>query len=361
MLCRKSKRVFTVNDFLEMVNGGKPEKVPFWFMRQAGRYLPEYRDIRSRSSGFLEMVYSPDVACEVTLQPLRRFDMDAAIIFSDILIIAQALGQNLEFVENYGPKLDPLENGKNIASLGFSRFDEMLEPVYEAVSLTQSAIRENFAGDKALIGFCGAPWTLACYMIEGGNSGAGFLRTKAFSYMREKEFAYLIEMLIQACIIHLQKQVRAGAQAVQIFDSWAGIADAHSFVKWVIEPTKKIVKGLRDIYPDIPIIGFPKGVGGGYLRYVKDTGVDVLNIDSSIDTSFAAAKLQPLAVIQGNLDPACLLAGGEALVFAAEKIIDDLKNKAGGFVFNLGHGIHKDTSMENVEMLVKIIREKGRL
>lgn len=349
-----------MNNFLEMVKGGEPESVPFWFMRQAGRYLPEYRDIRAESKGFLDLVYTPEKACKVTLQPLQRFNMDAAIIFSDILVVPHALGQGVEFIDKRGPKLVRLENGKDISSLSFARFDGMLAPVYEAISLTRSALKSWDLDDKALIGFSGAPWTLACYMIEGGSSGS-FLRTRVFAYQHETAFTALIDTLVEACAAYLQKQIEAGVHAVQIFDTWAGILDSHSFVKWVIEPTRRIVDLVREAHPDVPIIGFPRNAGANYLRYVQDTKVSVISIDSSVDTRWAARSLQPLAVVQGNLDPACLLAGGDALTLAAEKIISDLKNEEGRFVFNLGHGVHKDTPVENVEALVNLIQDQGRL
>ena len=349
-----------MNDFLNVVTGGKPERVPFWFMRQAGRYLPEYRTLRARSSGFLDMAYDPEKACEITLQPMRRFGMDAAIIFSDILVIPHALGRKPEFVEGKGPRLDPLETGKDVASLSLVKFEKVLAPVYEALSLTRGTMDQEGFRDCALIGFCGGPWTLACYMIEGGGS-RDFLKARLFSYQQERNFTALIDMLVEACAACLQKQIEAGAQAVQIFDSWAGVADAHSFAKWVIGPTRRIVELVRSAHPDVPVIGFPRLAGANILRYVQETGVDVIGLDQSVDTRWAARSLQSSVVVQGNLDPACLLAGGDALVLAAEKIIGDLKNENGRFVFNLGHGIHKNTPIEHVDMLVKIIREQGVL
>jgi len=349
-----------MNDFLGMIKGEKVDHIPFWFMRQAGRYLPEYRKLRLESSGFLDMVYTPQTASEITLQPLRRFGMDAAIIFSDILVIPQALGRTVEFVEGQGPKLNPLVCGKDVALLDFRRFDDVLSPAYDAVSTTRDMMnREGFV-DKSLIGFCGAPWTLACYMIEGGSS-RDFLKTKLFAYTQEQDFQALIDILIEACAASLQKQIMAGAQVVQIFDSWAGVTDAHSFVKWVINPTRQIVDLVHSSHPHVPVIGFPRMAGSNYLRYVQDTGVDVISIDQSVDPRWAARALQPLSTVQGNLDPACLLAGGDALIRSVEKIMGDLKSANGRFIFNLGHGIHKDTPVENVEMLVKLIREQGVL
>lgn len=346
-----------------MITGGKPDRVPFWFMRQAGRYLPEYRKSRAESNGFLDMVYSSEKACEITMQPMWRFGMDAAIIFSDILVIPQALGRNLEFIEGEGPKLNPLKTQHDIPSFehskDFSRFEETLSPIYEAISFTRETMNTHGFEEKTLIGFCGGPWTLALYMIEGGSSKDGFMKSRVFTYRYEKVFNRLIDILVEACAKHLIKQVEAGAQTVQIFDSWAGLADFHNFAKWVIEPTYQIVKKVREVYPNIPIIGFPRGAGINYIDYVRNTGVNGVSIDHCIDTSIAARTLQPLAFVQGSLDPACLLAGGEALTFSVQKIIADLKNNAGGFVFNLGHGIHKDTPIENVYKLVEIIKDQG--
>ncbi len=352
-----------MNNFLEMMRGGDPDRVPFWLMRQAGRYLPEYRELRANSDGFLDMAYTPEKACEITMQPMRRFGMDAAIIFSDILVIPHALGRKLEFIEGKGPKLNPLKGRHDIPSFEFSkdfaRFEETLAPVYEAISLTRENMDKNGFSRKGLIGFCGAPWTLALYMIEGGSSKDGFMKSRVFAYSQKRAFNSLIDVLVEACAKHLLKQIEVGAQVVQIFDSWAGLADAHNFAKWVIGPTRRIVKKVREVYPKFPIIGFPNKAGEHYVRYVKDTGVSGISIDHTVDTQIAARTLQPLALVQGNLDPACLLAGGEELALNAQRIIADLKNKAGGFVFNLGHGIHKDTPVEHIEFLARIIKEQG--
>ncbi|MFP4097803.1 MAG: uroporphyrinogen decarboxylase [Alphaproteobacteria bacterium] len=343
-----------------MVRGENPEAVPFWFMRQAGRYLPEYRALRAQSNGFLDMAYTPSKACEVTLQPLRRFGMDAAIIFSDILVVPHALGRDLTFVPGVGPKLDPLETAGDIAALREREIGDVLNPIYDALSLTRETMNVEGFGDKDLIGFCGAPWTLACYMIEGGGS-KDFFKVRRFAYAQEEAFQDLIDILVEASISYLCKKIGAGAQAVQIFDSWAGILDAPSFVKWSIEPTSRIIEQVRLSYPDVPIIGFPRGAGVNYARYVRETSVDVIGTDSLVDTAYAAKELQPLAAVQGNLDPACLLAGGDVMVQRVEQIFSDLKGQNRRFVFNLGHGIHKDTPIEHVELLVKMIRELGAL
>lgn len=342
-------------NFLESLKGHRPDHIPFWFMRQAGRYLPEYRELRARAGSFLDMAYNPDFASEVTLQPIRRYGMDAAIIFSDILVIPHALGQHLEFVAGEGPKLDAIKDASGLSRLNFSKFETVLNPVYEALQKTKAGLQSEGHHGTALIGFCGAPWTVACYMVEGGGS-KDYIDVKRFAYSDPNGFAELIDLLVEASAAYLMNQIEAGAEAVQIFDSWAGALDSSSFKKWVIQPTRKIVDLVRASYPSVPIIGFPRCAGSNYMNYVRDTGVTAVGLDTSVDTRWAAQTLQPLVPVQGNLDPICLLTGGDAMIMAAEKIIGDLKG--GNFVFNLGHGINKDTPPENVEMLVNFIREQ---
>ncbi len=341
-------------NFLEVLKKNKPDHIPFWFMRQAGRYLPEYMELRAKAGGFLDMAYNPAMASEITMQPIRRFGMDAAIIFSDILVIPHALGQHLEFVQGEGPKLNPLRSSSDFSSLNFSRFQQVLSPVHEAISLTKTALKNEGFGSTALIGFCGAPWTVACYMVEGGGS-RDFINVKKLAMQDEKAFTALIEILVESSAQYLIEQINAGAEAVQIFDSWAGALDAQSFRKWVINPTRQIVDLVRSQHPDIPIIGFPRCAGQNYLTYVQDTGVSAISIDQGVDTKWAARTLQSFVPVQGNLDPICLLTGGDAMVMAVEKIIGDLKD--GDFIFNLGHGIHKETPVEHVEQLCALIRE----
>ncbi len=345
-------------NFLEALRGHKPDHIPFWFMRQAGRYLPEYRALRADAGGFLNMAYNPELASEVTMQPIRRFQMDAAIIFSDILVIPHALGQHLEFVQGEGPKLDALRSSSEFSKLNFSRFESTLAPVYEALSKTKTALQTEGFNATSLIGFCGAPWTVACYMVEGGGS-KDFMNVKKLAYADPEGFQGLIDLLVESSAQYLINQINAGADAVQIFDSWAGALDAQSFQRWVVKPTRQIVDLIRDTHPSVPIIGFPRCAGHNYLSYVQDTGVTAVGIDPSVDTKWAARTLQPLAPVQGNLDPIALLAGGDNMILAAEKIIGDLVANHDGknFVFNLGHGINKETPVEHVEQLVKFIRE----
>lgn len=339
--------------FLDVLEKRKGNRIPFWFMRQAGRYLPEYRELRASKNGFLDMAMNPKSATEITLQPVRRYGMDAAIIFSDILVVPYALGQDLDFVAGEGPKLDPLTNAHDIAQLGYKNFDEKLSPVYEALGNVRTALRQEGFDHTALIGFAGSPWTVATYMIEGGSS-RDFLNVKKMAYADSDNFLALIDLLVEATSSYLIKQISAGAEAVQLFDSWAGVLDSDQFCRWVIEPTRRIVKSIREIHPHTPIIGFPKGAGQNYLVYAQDTGVTALGLDAQISTKWAARTLQSLVPVQGNLDPICLLAGGNSLIPAVERIIDDLKD--GPFIFNLGHGINKDTPPEHVEMLVNAIR-----
>lgn len=343
-------------NFLEALNKQQTHHIPFWFMRQAGRYLPEYRELRAKAGSFLDMAYNPDFAAEVTMQPIRRFGMDAAIIFSDILVIPHALGQHLEFVHGEGPKLEAMRSSSDFSKLNYNRFQSTLAPVYQAIKNTRSMLKnENFAS-TALIGFAGAPWTVASYMVEGGGSKE-FLHVKKMAYADPQGFAKLIDLLVEATAAYLIEQVKAGAEALQIFDSWASALDSHQFKRWVIQPTREIVKLVKAEYPHVPIIGFPRCAGYNYITYIQETGIDAVSLDHQIDTKWAARALQVQVPVQGNLDPICLLAGGDALKLAAEKIIADLSG--GSFIFNLGHGINKDTPIEHVEQLVKIIKAKG--
>lgn len=341
-------------NFLEVLGKRKTDRIPFWFMRQAGRYLPEYRELRAKAGSFLDLAYNPEYASEVTLQPIRRYGMDAAIIFSDILVIPHALGQSLDFVQGEGPKLDALQNSADISRLNFSKFESTLNPVYEALQKTKAGLQNEGHHGTALIGFCGAPWTVACYMVEGGGSKE-FINVKKMAYSDPEGFAALIELLVESSAQYLINQINAGAEAVQIFDSWAGALDAQSFNKWVVKPTRQIVDLVRNTHPHVPIIGFPRCAGANYFNYIQNTGVTAVSLDTSVDTVWAARMLQPLVPVQGNLDPICLLTGGDAMILAAEKIMGDLS--AGGFIFNLGHGINKDTPPEHVEALANFIRD----
>ncbi|MBX2834325.1 MAG: uroporphyrinogen decarboxylase [Micavibrio sp.] len=337
---------------LKVLQGECFDVPPFWFMRQAGRYLPEYRELRAEKGGFLAMAFDPKAACEITLQPIRRFQMDAAIIFSDILVVPMALGQHLEFVAGEGPKLEALADTQDLCRLSDKHFD-VLDPVFEALNLTRAGLKQEGFESTALIGFAGAPWTVATYMIEGGSS-KDFYKTRLWSYRDPEGFQALMDMLVETTARYLIKQVEAGAEALQIFDSWSGALDPISFEKWSIAPTKEIIARVKAVHPDVPIIGFPKGAGHNLEKYVCETGIDGVGIDQFTPLDYVSSNIQTKIPVQGNLDPFALLAGGETLDRAAKEVLDSLKGRP--FIFNLGHGINKDTPPENVERLVKIIR-----
>src|SRR5579863_665724 len=288
------------NPLLRALAGEALERPPWWLMRQAGRYLPEYRRVRARAKGFVEFCLTPELASEATLQPVRRFGMDAAILFADILLVPHALGQKLEFGEE-GPMLEPISEGSGIGELSRTGFSN-LDPVYETVRRS----RAGLARETALIGFAGSPWTVATYMVEGGAS-RDFRHVKAWAYRDPQGFAALIEVIVEATIAYLSGQITAGADAVQLFDSWAGILPETGFERWVIEPTRRITARLKQNFPTVPIIGFPRGAGFFYERYVAESGVDAVGIDSGVSVSLARERLQGRAVVQGNLDPVVLL------------------------------------------------------
>ncbi len=344
----------TEKPFLTALQGKTTDNPPFWFMRQAGRYLPEYRALREKSGDFLDLVYRPDFAAEVTIQPLRRFGMDAAILFSDILVIPQALGQSVTFTAGEGPKLDPVRNAEDLKTLSADHIDRTLAPIYETIVAARGKMADEHFDQTALIGFAGAPWTVATYMVEGGGS-RDFATVKKWAYEAPETFGVLIEMITKATIHYLSRQIEHGAEAIQIFDSWAGALDEDQFARWVIAPCRKIVEALREKYPAVPIIGFPKNAGLLYPRYVRETGVNAIGLDSQVPTGWARENLQPLVTVQGNLDPVCLLCGGEAMEQAARRILNDLSGAP--FVFNLGHGVIKETPPAHVARLADIIRD----
>lgn len=339
--------------FLDALNGVTTPRVPFWYMRQAGRYLPEYRELRAEKGGFLNMVYDPEAACEVTLQPIRRFHMDAAILFSDILVIPHALGQHLEFMAGEGPKLDPIRDRGGLSILKPGKIDATLSPIYDTIRNIRKGLEDEGYGDVATIGFAGSPWTVACYMVEGQGS-KDYMAVKNMAYSDPETFGALIDIVVEATSEYLIEQVNAGAEVLQLFDSWSGALDAAQFRKWVIEPTAKIVAAVRSVHPHVPIIGFPRGSGPNYIAYARDSGVSALGVDPQFAPEQAAKTLQTLLPVQGNLDPACLLAGGDALRRNAEEVLSALSG--GPFVFNLGHGINKETPIAHVEMLSEIIK-----
>ncbi len=325
---------------------------PIWVMRQAGRYLPEYREIRSNVKNFLELCYTPKLASEVTLQPIRRFGFDAAIIFSDILVIPDALGVKVEFVKNEGPKLQKISSSADLKNLKRDNIKNHLQPVFETLSLTKSKLDAS----TALIGFSGSPWTLACYMIEGGGS-KNFEQTRKTAIGDEKFFAELIEILTQSIITYLSHQIEAGADVVKLFDSWAGVLPPQQLRKWVIEPTKKIVSELKKLHPQIPVICFPRGIGAMYEEFAREVGSQGLALDQTLEKNWAKKNLQENLgqVVQGNLDNILLACGSKSEI---EKEVLQILESFGDhpFIFNLGHGIIPQTPIENVELVMKLVR-----
>jgi uroporphyrinogen decarboxylase len=334
---------------LRTLAGEIPERVPFWLMRQAGRYLPEYRALRARAGGFMDLCLTPELAVEVTLQPVRRFATDGAILFSDILVVPYGLGQAVDFIEERGPVLEPLERPEDLARLSSARLTSRLDPIYQAVG----ELARSLPAETALIGFAGAPWTVASYMIEGGTS-RDFTKVKAWAYGAPESFARLMALISEATLIHLSAQIEAGAELVQIFDSWAGALPADMVETWSLAPLKAIVAALKARYPRCPVILFPRGVGAAYARFARHSGAAALSLDTGVPLNFAKAELQPYTVLQGNLDPAWLLIGGRRLCHAADEIVDTLGPAR--LVFNLGHGVMPQTPPENVALLADHLR-----
>ncbi len=336
---------------LKTINGLKTDNVPIWIMRQAGRYLPEYMKIRNCFESFVDFCLTPEAAVEVTLQPLRRFDLDAAIIFSDILILPKALGVNVEFKKGSGPILSKIRNADQLKIV-----PGILENVYEAISNTKNILEKEFR-DKALIGFVGAPWTVACYLVEGSGS-KDFSEVRKFVYSNKSDFSEIIDVLVEETSKHLINQIKAGADIVKIFDSWAGFLNNELFEEFVINPTTKIVNNVRKEFKDIPIIGFPKGAGVLYPEYAFKTGVNCLAVDQFIDISWVKKNLRNKVVLQGNLDNALLFGSKKDIETATKKILDNFHDIP--FIFNLGHGILPNTPIENVSHLVNFIKSNSK-
>lgn len=335
---------------LRALTGEACETPPIWLMRQAGRYLPEYRALRERVGGFLELCYTPELAAEATLQPIRRFGFDAAILFSDILVVPDALGQAVSFEEGAGPRLEPLRGETALVRLSRQGALERLGTVLETVRL----VRAGLPPEVALIGFAGAPWTVASYMVEGGSS-RDFALVKAWALGAPESFAMLIDLLVETTIEYLDGQVSAGAEAVQLFDSWASALPASVLRRWSLEPMRRIVAGLKARHPGVPVILFPRGIGVGYEVFAAESGADGLSLDSGVPLDWARERLQGRLTVQGNLDPIALLAGGEALRGGTREILEALGG--GPLVFNLGHGILPQTPLEHVAELVALVRQ----
>lgn len=334
---------------LATVLGERQETPPIWIMRQAGRYLPEYRATRARAGSFLDLCYNPKLATEVTLQPLRRFDLDAAILFSDILVIPDALGQKVRFEVGEGPLLEPLTAG-DVDRLEPGRALDHLAPVLETVSQLRAAL----APEKTLIGFCGSPWTVATYMLNGKGSPDQWV-ARRFALEHPDSFAKLMDILVQASVDYLVAQLLAGADVVQLFESWALNLDDAAFETQVIEPNRRIVAGVRAQVPDAPIIGFPRGAAGNLKRYAERTGVNALGLDYATPLSFAADHLPSTLPVQGNLDPLRLVIGGAAMESRVGEIKAAFADRP--HIFNLGHGIVPETPIEHVARLVELVKQ----
>ena len=332
---------------LSVLRGRKAEKTPIWLMRQAGRYLPEYRALRAARGGFLDLVEDPDAAAEVTLQPIHRFGFDGAILFSDILMVPYALGQDLRFEAGEGPRLSPPLVDSALAGLdsAFSR----LEPVYRTVEKVAECLPEA----TTFLGFAGSPWTVATYMVAGQGSKEQ-AEARRFAYRDPGAFAEIVAAIAAATVDYLSGQIEAGVEAVQLFDSWAGSLSPAQFEQWVIAPTAEIVDRLFERHPTVPVIGFPKGAGGKLGAYACESGVNAVGLDETVDPDWAASELPPDLPVQGNLDPLALIAGGEALESGVRRILSSLAERP--HIFNLGHGILPDTPIANVETLIQLVR-----
>jgi uroporphyrinogen decarboxylase len=319
-------------------------------MRQAGRYLPEYRELRAKSESFMHFCFTPKMASEATIQPIERFGFDAAILFSDILVIPEALGQKVSFEQGEGPRLNPISTARDLAVLHDQIDMSVLNPVFETVGLVKSRLPNNVA----FIGFCGAPWTVASYMIAGRGT-PDQAPARIFAYRHPDLFSVLIEKLVQSSVDYLEQQVRAGVEVVQIFDSWAGVLPDAEFEKWCLKPVVSMARELKRRCPDVRIIAFSRGAKTRLASFLNEASIDALGLDTSDDVNWMAKNIQTGKPVQGNLDPLILLAGGDALRREAERIVTGF---AGGpHIFNLGHGILPTTPIENVELLLNTIRQ----
>ncbi|MEA3036150.1 MAG: uroporphyrinogen decarboxylase [Sphingomonadales bacterium] len=332
---------------LSALKGEKTYKTAIWLMRQAGRYLPEYRALRASKGGFLELATDPDAAAEVTLQPIRRFGFDGAILFSDILMVPWALGQDLAFEAGEGPRLSPPLADSALSTL--ARVPARLEPVYATVEKVAADLPES----TTFLGFAGSPWTVATYMVAGrGSRDQG--EARRYAYRDSAAFQAIIDAISEMTVDYLSRQIEAGVEAVQLFDSWAGSLSPAQFERWVIAPTARIVAALKARHPETPVIGFPKGAGGKLPAYARETGVDAIGLDETVDPAWADAALPAGMPVQGNLDPLALIAGGEALETGVERILSSLAGRS--HIFNLGHGILPETPIEHVEALLRLVR-----
>jgi uroporphyrinogen decarboxylase len=335
--------------FLKVLEGQAKNPPPVWLMRQAGRYLPEYRALRAKAGDFLNLIFTPEHAVEVTLQPIRRFGFDAAILFSDILVIPHALGQSVRFAAGEGPRLEPLAGPQGVQGLAGAVDQAVLAPIYETVR----QVRAKLDPGTALLGFCGAPWTVASYMIAGQGT-PDQAPARLFAYREPAAFAALMDILVEASAAYLIRQLQAGADAVQIFDTWSGVLPPEEFARWCIEPTAKIIAKVRAQIPGAKVIGFPRGAGTLLARYVEELAVDAVGLDWTVDRGFVRERVQSRVPVQGNLDPLVLVAGGAALDRAIDAILEAFAGRP--FIFNLGHGIVPETPIAHVEAMLRRVR-----
>lgn len=332
---------------LDTLNGANLARRPVWLMRQAGRYLPEYRALRAEKGGFLELVYDGEAAAEITLQPIRRFGFDGAILFSDILIVPYAMGQGLEFLAGEGPRLSPRLLDAGLETL--RAVPERLSPIYDTVA----RVKAQLGPETTLLGFAGSPWTVATYMVAGEGS-RDHHETRALAYRDPAAFQAIIDAIVDVTIDYLAGQVEAGAEGLQLFDSWAGSLAPAEFERWVIAPNARITAAMQARYPHVPVIGFPKGAGEKLAAYARETGVNAVGVDETIDPLWAARELPAGLPVQGNLDPLLLLAGGAELEKQTLRVLDAFADRP--HVFNLGHGIGQFTPIAHVEALLSIVR-----
>ena len=332
---------------LRTLRGENGLQRPVWLMRQAGRYLPEYRALRAQKGGFLALVYDSEAAAEITLQPIRRFGFDGAILFSDILIVPYAMGQDLEFLVGEGPNLSPRLVDTALGSL--NAVPKRLAPIYDTVKL----VKAQLPADKTLLGFAGSPWTVATYMVAGEGSRDQHV-TRELAYRDPAAFQAIIDAIVAVTIEYLIGQIQAGAEAVQLFDSWAGSLASAEFERWVIAPNATIVAAIKARFPDLPVIGFPKGAGEKLPTYARETRVDALGLDETIDPLWAARNLPEALPVQGNLDPLLLISGGAELERQATRVLEAFASRP--HVFNLGHGIGQTTPVEHVGQLLALVR-----
>ena len=337
---------------LRALAGERQETPPIWMMRQAGRYLPEYRATRAEAGDFLSLCYNSELAAEVTLQPIRRYGFDAAILFADILLLPQALGVDLWFETGEGPRMSTTTTADELAGLrATSDIHETLNPIYETVRI----LSRELPRETTLIGFAGAPWTVATYMIAGrGTKDQG--PAHALKAENRAVFEGILERLTEATIEYLSKQIEAGAEVVKLFDSWAGSLKGDDFVNYALNPAAKITQALKQRHPGIPVIAFPREAGEGYVGFAKATGADCIAIDNSVSAEWVAQNVQPDSCVQGNLASSHMVTGGDDLIIETKRIVNALKG--GPHIFNLGHGITPDANPDNVQIMINTIRDR---